>query len=104
MGFLETLEERATAVGGTIALAEGDDPRVMEAAADLAAREMCRVVALCPAAGRRDDHRKLERVGVEIVDPADDPRRDELITLLHQRRARKGMTEDEEIEHQPERC
>ena len=40
MDFLKSLEDRAAAVGGTIALAEGDDPRVMEAAADLAARDM----------------------------------------------------------------
>jgi len=91
MGFLQSLEQRATAVGGTIALAEGDDPRVMEAAADLAARAMCKIMMLCPEAGRRDDHAKLESAGVEVIDPETDGRRTELAELLHQRRAHKGL-------------
>jgi phosphate acetyltransferase len=97
MGFLETIAERAAAVGGAIVLAEGDDPRVMEAAGELAVGGVCRVIVLCPATGRTDDHLKLERDGVEVVDPATDPRRAELAELLHQRRAHKGMTPDEAL-------
>jgi phosphate acetyltransferase len=92
MGFLEALEARARAVGGTIALAEGDDPRVVEAALELARSGMCRVIALCPTASRGVDHEALEAAGGEVVDPATDPRRRELVELLHQRRAAKGMS------------
>ena len=98
MGFLESLEQRATAVGGTIVLAEGDDPRVMEAAADLAARKMCRVLILCPKAGRQDDHEELESAGVEVIDPLTDSRREELAGLLHQRREHKGLTREAALE------
>lgn len=98
MGFLESLEQRASAVGGTIALAEGDDPRIMEAAADLAARDMCRIMIMCPRAGRRDQHDTLEAAGVEVVDPLTDPRRGELADLLHQRRAHKGLTPEAALE------
>ena len=63
MEFLKKLEARASAVGGTIALAEGDDPRVMEAAADLAARDMCRVIILCPIDGRQGDTRRSKTPG-----------------------------------------
>ena len=97
MDFLESLEQRASAVGGTIALAEGDDPRVMEAAADLAARDMCRIMIMCPATGRKDDHDKLESAGVEVIDPLTDGRRDELAGLLHERRAHKGLTMEEAL-------
>ena len=93
MGFLEELEVRAGAVGGTIALAEGDDPRVVEAALELARRGTCKVIALCPASRRGDGHQALAKAGVEVVDPDSDPRRGELVEVLHQRRAAKGMTE-----------
>jgi len=92
MGFLESLEQRARAIGGTIALAEGDDPRIIEAAAELAARDLCKTIILCPEAGRCDDHAKLECAGVEVLDPLTDFRRTELAELLHQRRAHKGLT------------
>ena len=98
MGFLESLEQRAKAVGGTIALAEGDDPRIMEAAADLAARDMCRIMILCPQAGRQNDHDTLEATGVEIIDPLTDPRREQLADLLHQRRQHKGLTPEAALE------
>jgi len=98
MEFLQSLEARAAAVGGTIALAEGDDPRVMEAAGNLAARDMCRVLILCPEAHRRPDHSELERSGVEVIDPLTDERRDELAALLFERRRHKGLTELEALE------
>ena len=98
MDFLKSLEARATAVGGTIALAEGDDPRVLEAAADLAARDMCRVIILCPAAGRQSEHDALENTGVEVIDPLTDGRRDALAAYLHERRKHKGLTMDEALE------
>jgi phosphate acetyltransferase len=98
MGFLESVEQRAASVGGTIALAEGDDPRVIEAATDLAARGVCQVIMLCPAAGRASDHDRLENAGVRVVDPLSDPLRDELATLLHERRKHKGMTGEEALD------
>jgi len=98
MGFLESLERRVAAVGGTIALAEGDDPRIIEAAADLAARDLCRTIILCPETGRCSDHDSLERAGVEVVDHLTDPRRAELAELLLQRRAHKGLTMEAALE------
>jgi phosphate acetyltransferase len=98
MEFLSSLEARAAKAGGTIALAEGDDPRVTEAAADLAARDLCRVIILCPAAGRTDEHDALENAGVVVLDPLTDRRRDDLAALLHGRRKHKGLTMDEALE------
>ncbi len=98
MGFLQVLEQRVAAVGGTIVLAEGDDPRIVEAAADLAARGLCRTMILCPAAGRSGDHDKLTSAGVEVIDHLTDSRRGELAELLHQRRANKGLTMEAALE------
>ncbi len=98
MEFLDALEQRARAVGGAIALAEGDDPRVVEAAADLAERDACRVIVLCPAAGRTERHAGLEAAGVEVLDPQTDPVRDELAEVLHERRKHKGLTPEAALE------
>lgn len=92
MRFLDELEARARAVSGRIVLAEGDDPRVIEAATELAASGVCHVTALCPAAARNAAHDALEEAGVAVVDPATDPRRDRLAAALHGRRAHKGMS------------
>lgn len=92
MGFLEDLETRARGVGGHVALAEGDDPRVIEAALTLRERQVCRVTLACPMAGRSEAHERLEAAGIEVRDPATDPDRDRLVGHLLERRAAKGMT------------
>ena len=95
MQFLDELEARAASLGGRVALAEGDDPRVIEAALTLAESGGCKVTLLCPASSREEAHDDLERRGVEVTDPAEDPRRDELAVFLHERRAHKGMSSEE---------
>lgn len=95
MDFLAQLEARAAAVGGRVVLAEGHDERIIEAAADLASREICRVTVLCPAGERRSDHDRLAAAGVEITDPAQDERREELAQHLFTRRSNKGLSLDE---------
>lgn len=91
MGFLDEVEERARAVRGHIVLPEGDDPRILEAAAALRDREVCRVTILCPSEQRGDDHRRVADLGVEVTDPASDPRRDRLADFLLERRRHKGL-------------
>ena len=97
MDFLSALEERARAVHGSIALAEGFDARVVEAAGTLVDRQVCRVTIACPAAQRTAAHDDLESRGVQVVDPATDPRRERLAGLLHDRRKHKGMSLDDAL-------
>jgi len=94
MRFLERLEERAALAGGRIVLPEGDDPRAQEAAKVLAQRRVCRVTVLCPAGRRGPVHDELAALGVEILDPATDPRRERLVAHLLERRRAKGLTEE----------
>ena len=98
MGFLERLEARAAAVGGRVVLAEGHDQRVIDAAGDLVAGGGCGVTVLCPSDQRQPAHDELADRGIDVADPATDPRREELAALLHSRRAAKGMTEEEALE------
>ncbi len=97
VGFLEQIERRATAVGGRVALAEGHDPRVVEAAEQLVSSGACEVILICPGDERQPIHDELARQGVDVVDPAADLRREDLAAHLHQRRAAKGMSEEEAL-------
>jgi len=94
VGFLERLEARAAAVGGRVALAEGHDERVVEAASELISVGGCEVTLVCPGDQRQPIHDELAERGVDIADPTADPRRDELAAHLHQRRAAKGMSRE----------
>lgn len=95
MHFLEELAGRAAALGGRIALAEGDDPRVIEAARTLSESGACAITLVCPAASRTGEHEALVKRGVEVTDPAEDPRTEEFSAFLLRRRAHKGMSEEE---------
>lgn len=95
MGFLDSLEERARSVRGRLALAEGDDERVISAARDLRDKDICDVTVVCPATARVAAHDELERQGVTVADPASDPRRGRLVDLLLERRGAKGMTHEQ---------
>ena len=97
MGFLERLEARAAAVGGRVALAEGHDERIVEAAGELIAGGGCEVTLICPGDQRQPIHNELAERGVDVADPMADPRRGELADHLHQRRAAKGMSRDEAL-------
>jgi len=94
VGFLERLEARATAVGGRVVLAEGHDERIIEAADRLVAVGGCEVTLVCPGEQRRPIHDQLAGRGVDIADPAADPRREELAAHLYQRRAAKGLSQE----------
>ena len=97
MGFLERLEARAAAVGGRVALAEGHEERIVEAAGELIAGGGCEVTLICPGDQRQPIHNELAERGVDVADPMADPRRGELADHLHQRRAAKGMSRDESL-------
>ena len=98
MGFLERLEARAEAVGGRVALAEGHDPRIIEAAGALVAGGGCKVTVICPEDQRQPFHHELADKGVDVADPTSDSRREELADHLFARRSAKGMSKDEALE------
>ncbi len=97
MNFFDTLETRARELDGHVALAEGDDPRVIEASFDLVRKKLCRVTIVCPDGLRTADHDKLEAEGVVVVDPVTDNRRRTLAEILFERRKHKGLDFDKAL-------
>jgi phosphate acetyltransferase len=92
LDFLERLEARAIAAAGRIVLAEGEDPRVFEAAGELADRGACELTLVCPTTSRTQTHTDLVTRGVQLIDPVSDPHRERLAEFLLKRRAHKGLT------------
>ena len=92
MDVLFELHEKARRLDRRIVLPEASDPRVVQAAGRLAAEGLCRPV-LVAAPGLGDVPR-----GVEVVDPASDPRRAAFAASLHEKRAAKGMTAEQAAE------
>ena len=72
---IEKCIARAKAAGGTVVLPEGDDQRVQSAAARVAAEGIAKVLLIGG-----------EAPGCDTLDPATDPRREELAALVAARR------------------
>src|SRR4051794_35748041 len=85
--FMSGLIERARKLKRTIAFPEGNDPRVLEAAARLAREGLVKTVLVGkPAAG-------IE--GVRFVDPAAGPLLSKYAAIYYERRRSKGITQME---------
>ena len=85
---------RAAGSDQRIVLPEAGDPRVLRAARSITDRRYARVVVLgeAGAVARRAHDAGVDLSGIELLDPLGDPRREEYIERLWERRKAKGMT------------
>lgn len=100
--FLDSLRHRAAALGRRIVLPEGDDDRMLEAAARLARDGLARPIVL--GATDEDVERirtRLDAAGgtgmvhaVELIGPRENPELERLAVQLAELRAHRGMTLD----------
>jgi phosphate acetyltransferase len=84
--FMAGVVERARKLKKTIAFPEGDDPRVLEAAARLAREGVARPVLLGKAPLHAPD-------GVRFIDPATSPSAAKYAAIYYERRRAKGVTQ-----------
>lgn len=96
--LINELLKNAAQLNKRIVLTEGEDSRVVQAAADITARKIAMVVLL----GNPDEIAKanpqVDLNGVEIIDPAKSPKLNDYAKLLYELRKNKGMTEDQALE------
>ena len=90
--FLNGVIERAKQVKKTIVLAEGDDPRTLEAAERILADGVADLVILGDVDAISSSGRNLE--AARIIDPKTSDLKDELAQGLYECRKHKGMTEE----------
>ena len=97
MSLIDSLQERAAALKGHVVLAEGEDRRTVEAAAELKRRGICRITLT----GSRTRITELaEQSGLslsarELADPADSEWTDGYARELFRLRKHKGMALEE---------
>jgi len=97
---MEGIYARARAAHKKVVLPEGHDPRVVKAAAAVRDREIAVPVLLgAPdvVQGLAKDQ-DVDISGIEIIDPATSPKRQEYADLLYQLRQKKGMTPEQAYE------
>ena len=92
---LEEIKTRAKALQKTVVLCEGEDSRVVQAAADATREGIAKIVLLGDEAEIKSKNPDVDLTGVEIVNPLTDPRLPAYNAKLCEIRASKGMTEEQ---------
>lgn len=97
MGLLETLLPKAQAAHKTIVLAEGNDPRVMDAAAKIAKKGIARVIVLATPeeAAKSAANTSFAGLNVQILNYLVATEKDRLMLKLLELRKSKGMTPEQ---------
>ncbi len=97
MGMMEKIYAKARANVRTIVLPEGDEPRTVQAAAQVAREGLARPVLLGEAERIAAVAREAgaDLAGVGIVDPMSDPRSPAYANVLYELRKSKGLTREE---------
>lgn len=97
MSVLDSIIERARAAAQTIVLPEGNDPRILEAAARIAREDIAArlIVLVTPEEqARAHDQYPVGKLPVELLDYHNAPIREELTEQLFELRRHKGATTD----------
>lgn len=96
--IVEDIKKRAAVKNRKIVLCEGEDRRVVEAAAECAQEKIARIVLLGDPVAIRGGNSDLDLSEVEIINPATSPKLQEYADLLYNLRKAKGMTEIQALE------
>jgi phosphate acetyltransferase len=93
--LLEEIKAKAKAKGKTIVLCEGEDKRVVEAAAKITAEGIAKIVLI----GNEEECKKVapnvDLKGITLIDPATSEKTAEYAKILYEARKAKGMTEEQ---------
>ena len=92
---LERIKERAAALHKHIVLPEGEDARVVRAAADAVKEGIAAVTLLGNPEEIKKNNPGVDLAGVTIVDPKTSEKRAAYARLLYELRKAKGMTEEQ---------
>ncbi len=93
--ILAEIKAKAKALQKTIVLCEGEDSRVVQAAADATKEGVAKIVLLGNEVDIKAKNPSVDLTGVTIIDPLTSPKLAEYNAKLCELRASKGMTEEQ---------
>lgn len=95
MSLLDEMKAKAAALQKTIVLCEGEDKRVVEAAAQVTKEGIAKIVLIGTEEEAKRVAPDVDLTGVTIIDPETSEKTAEYAKILYEIRKAKGMTEEE---------
>ena len=93
--IIQEIKNKAKSLNKRIVLCEGEDSRVVKAAADVTKEGIAQIVLLGNEADIKAKNPEIDLTGVEIIDPLTSEKLPEYNAKLCELRASKGMTPDQ---------
>ncbi len=103
MSLLDEIKSKAAARKKTIVLCEGEDKRVIEAAAQITKEGIAKIVLIGNEAECKKIAPEVKLDGITLVDPLTSDKTAEYAKLLYEARKAKGMTEEQAAEQARDR-
>ena len=95
MALLDEIKSKAASLKKTIVLCEGEDRRVVEAAAQITKEGIAKIVLI----GNEEEAKKVapdvDLTGITLIDPLTSEKTAEYARILYEARKAKGMTEEQ---------
>lgn len=95
MALLDVIKAKAASLKKTIVLCEGEDRRVVEAAAQITKEGIAKIVLI----GNEEEAKKVapgvDLTGITLIDPLTSEKTAEYAKILYEARKAKGMTEEQ---------
>lgn len=103
MALLDEIKAKAAALKKTIVLCEGEDRRVVEAAARITKEGIAKIVLI----GNEEECKKVapdvDLTGITLIDPLTSDKTAEYANILYEARKAKGMTEEQAAQQAKDR-
>ncbi len=103
MSLLDEIKSKAAALKKTIVLCEGEDKRVVEAAAQITKEGIAKIVLIGNEAECKKVAPHVDLKGVTLIDPLTSDKTAKYASLLYEARKAKGMTEEQAKEQAKDR-
>lgn len=103
MSLLDEIKAKASARNKTIVLCEGEDKRVIEAAAQITREKIAKIVLIGNESECKKIAPEVDLTGVTLIDPLTSDKTARYAKLLYEARKAKGMTEEQANEQAKDR-
>lgn len=103
MSLLEEIKVKAAKLKKTIVLCEGEDKRVIEAAAKITKEGIAKIVLIGNEAECKKVAPEVDLTGITLIDPLTSDKTAVYANILYEARKAKGMTEEEALKQAKDR-